>query len=246
MLCQLTLDRTGPTPLYLQLARFFEELIARGELVPGERIDTEVVIAQTLGLSRPTVARAINELVDKGLLLRRRGFGTEVSNAVEHREVELTSLFEDLVRNGRKPRTQVLAIECDVRNPKAALLLGLDSDCPLVHLKRLRLAENQPIAVMDNWLPMSFADLTQAQLTEDGLYGVLRARGSGPAMARQQIGAKAAGVEEARLLQVRRGTPLMTMMSRAYDASGAVVECGRHVYRADVYSIEVMVQSDRT
>lgn len=242
----LVLDRTSSIPVYLQIADHFEGMIANGTLNPGERIDTEVVLAQRLGLSRPTVARAINELVDKGLLLRRRGFGTEVSNSVDHRRVELTSLYEDLVRNGRHPRTEVLTIERQVRNPKAAVLLGLDPEAPVVHLKRLRLAADQPIAVMDNWLPQRFADISEADLTADGLYGVLRRRGAGPELARQQIGAKAAGVQEATLLQVRRGTPLMTMASRAYDAADSVVECGSHVYRADVYSIEVLVQAGRS
>ncbi len=238
----IVIDRDNPTPLYAQIAAQLRAQIDTGALKPGDRIDNEEVLAARLALSRPTIARAINELVAQGLVVRRRGFGTEVTNSVQHRRLELTSLYEDLVRNGRRPSTQVLAIE-QVLDGRAAILLGLSPVTPLVHLRRLRSAEAVPIALMENWLPGGFADLTQAELVADGLYGVLRARGAGPAAARQQLGAKAAGAMEARLLQVRRGTPLMTMASLAYDVDGVPVECGTHVYRADIYSIEVLVHS---
>jgi DNA-binding GntR family transcriptional regulator len=239
---QVVIDRTSELPLYLQIAQQLRAQIEGGALLPGDRIDNEEALAQRLTLSRPTVARAINQLVDSGLLVRRRGFGTEVSASVQHRRTELTSLYEDLVRNARQPSTRVLSIERGVRNARAADLLGQPAATALVQVRRLRLAAQTPVAVMENFLPADFADLTESELSADGLYAVLRARGRGPAAARQRIGAKAAGSAEAELLQVRRGTPLMTMDSLGYDEAEIPVECGSHVYRADVYSIEVLVR----
>lgn len=67
------LDRSSPVPLYFQLAQTIENAIIGGELAPGDRFENELALAKRLNLSRPTTRRAIQELVDKGLLVRKRG-----------------------------------------------------------------------------------------------------------------------------------------------------------------------------
>src|SRR3712207_5723926 len=99
------IDRSSPTPLYFQLARAIEGAITGGSLPAGSRLENELVLAQQYGLSRPTVRRAVQELVDKGLLVRKRGVGTQVIQPHVRRSVELTSLYEDLVRSGGAPTT---------------------------------------------------------------------------------------------------------------------------------------------
>ncbi len=244
MRTEVSIDRGSRVPLYQQLAAQLRRLIETGALQPGERIDNEARLAERLDLSRPTVARAMRELVGTGLLVRRRGFGTEVASTVVHQRTELTSLFEDLARNQRQPSTVVLSLRRGVVDSAAAALLGLPAGSGLVHLRRMRLAASTPVALMENWLPATFSELTEAELTADGLYGVLRSRGRGPESARQRIGAKAAATAEATLLRVRRGSPLLTMNSIGYDAAGSAVECGIHVYRPDVYAIQVLVRTE--
>src|SRR5215218_9719812 len=102
------LDRSSPVPLYYQLAQAIEAAIRDGELAPGDRFENELALAQRLALSRPTTRRAIQELVEKGLLVRKRGVGTQVVQQPVHRRVELTSLFDDLARAGQEPTTQLL------------------------------------------------------------------------------------------------------------------------------------------
>ena len=74
----MDLDRSGPIPLYFQVAQKIEKAIMDGDLAAGSRLENEVSLGDRLGLSRPTVRRAIQDLVDKGLLVRRRGIGTQV------------------------------------------------------------------------------------------------------------------------------------------------------------------------
>ena len=102
------LDRSSPVPLYFQLAQAIEGAILGGELAPGDRFENELALAKRLNLSRPTTRRAIQELVDKGLLVRKRGVGTQVVQSPVHRPVELTSLFDDLARAGQAPTTKLL------------------------------------------------------------------------------------------------------------------------------------------
>ena len=95
------IDRETPVPLYHQLAEQLSASIASGVLQPGDPFENEVAMAERLRLSRPTVRRAIQELVDQGMLVRRRGLGTTVADRKVHRQAELSSLFDDLRREGR-------------------------------------------------------------------------------------------------------------------------------------------------
>ena len=106
---------------------------------------------------------------------------------------------------------------------------------------RVRYAGDTPLAVLRNWLPPQFADLTREQLQADGLYALLRARGVRPAVARQTIGARNAKGEDRRLLRLTKAEPLLTMSRSAYDAAGEPVEFGDHCYRAEHYALEVTV-----
>jgi DNA-binding GntR family transcriptional regulator len=237
----IQIDRASPVPLYHQLAEQLTAAISDGTLRPGDPFENEVALSDRLGLSRPTVRRAIAELVGQGLLVRRRGIGTTVANQMVHRRAELTSLWEDLQREGRKPRTDVLSLRTDAIDERAADALGLPVDTPLVALVRLRYAGDVPLAIMRNWLPPALDDLTTAQLEADGLYSVLRSRGIRPVVARQRIGARNPTASERRTLHMSRSEPLVTMTRRAYDADGQPVEFGDHCYRADQYSVDVMV-----
>ena len=185
--------------------------------------------------------RAIAELVTQGLLVRRRGVGTTVAKQMVHRRAELTSLYEDLAREGRHPRTEVLSLDTDTQDERAATMLGLPPHTPLVAMVRVRYAGDTPLAVLRNWLPPQLADLTREQLQADGLYALLRARGVRPAVARQTIGARNARGEDRRLLRLTKAEPLLTMTRSAYDAAGEPVEFGDHCYRAEHYALEVTV-----
>lgn len=237
----IQIDRTSPVPLYHQLAEQLTAAISDGVLRPGDAFENELAMSDRLSLSRPTVRRAISELVNKGLLVRRRGIGTTVANQMVHRRAELTSLYDDLIREGRTPRTEVLSLVCVAQDDRAAEALSLPTGTPLVSIVRLRYAGDQPLAILRNWLPPAMNDLTTELLETDGLYAVLRARGIRPTVARQRIGARNATAEERRILHMSKAEPLVTMTRSAYDADGSPVEFGDHCYRADQYSVDVIV-----
>lgn len=237
----LDIDRSSPVPLYFQLAEQLTAAIDSGALLPGDSLENELSLAERLKLSRPTVRRAIAELVSQGQLTRRRGIGTTVANPVVHRRDELTSLYDDLRRSGRKPQTKVLTLDDAALDEEAATALGLPADTPLVLIERIRLADNEPLAILRNWLPPAYADITEAQLRHDGLYDLLKHRGVRPVVAQQTIGARGATTAERRLLELPRNQPLLTMTRRAYDAEGTAVEFGDHCYRADQYAFDITV-----
>jgi GntR family transcriptional regulator len=236
----LRIDRSSPVPLYHQLAEQLGAAIASGQLQPGDAFENEVALGERLGLSRPTVRRAIQELVSQGLLLRRRGLGTTVATRKVHRRAELTSLYDDLDRAGARPRTTVLGHEV-VQDEVVAAALDLPADTELLSIVRLRWSGDAPLAVLRNWLPPHLADIGRDELEKRGLYEILRDRAVRPVVAHQSIGARPATATERRQLRIRGNEPVLTMTRSAFDAFGKPVEYGDHCYRAASYSIEVMV-----
>lgn len=235
----LLTERAGPIPLYYQLATALEHAITSGQLPPGSRLENEIPLSVRLGLSRPTVRRAIQDLVDKGLLVRRRGIGTQVVHGAVSRRIELTSLFDDLDRTGKTPATRVLTCEQIEAGGHVAEALGVSDSDSVLHVRRLRSADSVPIAVLENYLPPALIDITAGELESKGLYEILRSRGVTMRVARQRIGARRATPAESRLLDLGRGAPVLSMDRTAYDAGGRAVEFGRHCYRPDLYSFEM-------
>ncbi|CDO33020.1 GntR family transcriptional regulator [Mycolicibacterium porcinum] len=228
------LDRSSPVPLYFQVAQVFEKAILDGQLKPGDRFENELALASRLNLSRPTTRRAIQELVDKGLLVRKRGVGTQVVQTPVHRPVELTSLYDDLARAGQEPATKVLEYSIGPASDEVAGWLNLPQGSEVATMRRLRMSNGQPLAVMTNYLPAALAP-DEEQLEQSGLYRSLRSRGVHIRLARQRIGARAASRDEARLLEEKPKAPLLVMERTAFDDSGRIVEYGSHVYRASRY-----------
>lgn len=235
----MDLDRSGPMPLYFQVSSRIEAAITSGALPAGSRLENEVALGERLGLSRPTIRRAIQELVDKGLLVRRRGIGTQVVHGPVSRKVELTSLFDDLKSGEQHPSTRVLVHDLIPADSRIADDLGIEIGDPVTHIRRLRLADGVPVALLENFLPVAVADLSADDFEAFGLYQLLRGRGVTMRVAKQRIGARASRDDEATLLEIDEGGAVLTMSRTAYDASGRAVEIGHHCYRPDLYSFSM-------
>jgi DNA-binding GntR family transcriptional regulator len=235
----IRVDRNSPVPLYFQVAQHLEQLIESGELPMGTRLENEIDLADQLGLSRQTMRRAIEYLVGRGLLLRKRGIGTQVVQAKVTREVELTSLYDDLAKTGRDPSTTVVSFSTEPAPDALAAALGLAAGTPVYVFERLRFAGAEPLALMRNHVPEHLMRLSAADLEAQGLYNLFRTNGISMRIARQSIGARAATAAEARALGERKGASLLTMERSAYDEQGRAVEHGHHVYRASRYSFDL-------
>ncbi len=235
---EFEVDRSSPVPLYYQLAQQLESAIEHGRLAPGSLLGNEIDLAGRLGLSRPTVRQAIQSLVDKGLLVRRRGVGTQVVHSQVRRPLELSSLFDDLQAAGQSPATRVLRNETEPASARVAAALGVAEGSEVVVLQRLRLTHGEPMAHLCNYLPTGLLPLDDARLEATGLYRMMRSAGITLHSARQSVGARCATEEEAVLLAEESGAALLTMSRTTYDDTGRAVEYGTHIYRASRYAFE--------
>jgi len=128
------------------------------------------------------VRAAFGYLVDKGLVLRRRGQGTIVTKGKVSRSVKLTSLFDDLAKSGKSPTTKVLHNESDEASDLVKSALGLADNQLVIYLERLRFGEGEPIALMHNFLPITLVTMSNEMLEEHGFYrrSACQRRLSGP------------------------------------------------------------------
>ncbi|AQU70689.1 GntR family transcriptional regulator [Streptomyces niveus] len=239
------MDRTSPVPLYFQLSQQLEAAIEQGGLAPGSLLGNEIELAGRLGLSRPTVRQAIQSLVDKGLLVRRRGVGTQVLHSQVRRPLELSSLYDDLEAAGQRPATRVLRNTVEPATAQVAAALGVAEGEDVRLVERLRYAHDEPMARLRNHLPLQLLDCDTARLESTGLYRMMRAVGITLHSARQSVGARAADAGEARLLDEATGAPLLTMERTTFDDTGRAVEFGVHIYRASryVFEFQLLVRS---
>ena len=233
-----SVDRNSPIPLYFQVAQLLQHGIESGEIPNGTHFENEVQLAERLGLSRPTMRRAMEHLVDRGLIVRRRGIGTRVVQPKVRRPMELTSLYDDLARSGQAPATKVLEIETFEPDVDLAERLTSGPGEPALRIVRLRSAGATPIAKMTNYRPESVGTFDAEDLEHHGLYELMRGRGIQLHSATQTVGARNASAAESRLLDEPRGAALLTMERVSYDDHGQVVEYGSHIYAASRYSFE--------
>lgn len=237
----VVVDRASPVPLYHQLAEQWAGAIRSGTLKPGDPFENELALVARLRLSRPTIRKAMDELVHQGLLVRRRGVGTHVASQVTHRPPTLASLFEDLQSSGHQPRTEVLRLQASRPNARVARAMGLDETTPLVYLERLRYADGFPLVLLRSWLPPRHADLTAQECTARGLRQILTERGDVITVAHQRAQARVARTRERRLLDLTRSGAVLDVVWQGFDAQGSTVEYGEHTYRGDVWVLDDVI-----
>lgn len=233
-------DEAGAGPLYLQLQRRIGDAMAAGRLAPGDSLPAERDMAQMTGLSRVTVRKAVQALVEGGLLVQRRGSGTLVAPKVERLEQALsllTSFTEDMARRGRSVESVWLSRVITVPSPEEMMALGLGSGEQVARLERVRRSDGVPLAI--ERASLSASTLPDPASVQTSLYAELEFRGLRPVRAVQRISASSLGPRDAELLGVPTGAAGLRIERIGYLPSGRVVEFTRSLYRGDTYDFAV-------
>ncbi len=234
----IDLDHNSPIPLYHQISEPIKELILNGTIPAGAKLEDELSMASRLGVSRPTARRALQTLVDLRLVVRKRAVGTIVAPKEIHRQVKLSSLYDDLKESGQKPTTQVISYTEVPADEDVARDLHLNKGQSVIKVVRLRLANNEPLAIMTNHLPVDTTP-SEKELRSGGLYETMHKHGHEVFSAQQTISARKASLEEAETLQEPRGAAILNMRRISYNQSGRPIELGDHVYRASRYKFTI-------
>jgi GntR family transcriptional regulator len=239
----LSIDRDSPIPYYIQVRDVLRTRIQDGRWQTGDRLPGEVELCGMFDVSRTVIRQALNDLVYKGLLVRRKGKGTFVAGPKIRESLiqKLTGFYQDMVEQGYTPVTQVLKQAQVPASPRVAAYLSIAPGTATIEIERLRFVHDEPIQLTTTYLPYDLCrDLLHQDLSNQSLYffleqhcGLMIARGH------RSVEAVPAGAYEARLLQVKKGAPLIKLDSVSFLSNGTPVEYYHAVHRGDRTRFEV-------
>jgi len=226
----------GTGPLYVKLRQSLEKAIRAGTLQQGEALPAERDIADYASISRVTVRKAVDELVQDGLLVRRHGSGTFVAKPVSKVEQplsRLTSFTEDMARRGLTTRSEWLERGLFAPSPDEMMMLGLGPGALVARFSRLRLGDDNPLAIERASVLAEY--LPDPNVVTTSLYAALERRNARPVRAIQRISACNIKAQDAELLGVSEGAAGLSIQRISYLPTGKVVELTRSLYRGDAY-----------
>lgn len=243
---RISLDGTAGVPLYVQIRERLRAEVA--EMKPGTAIPVEAELEKRFRTSRITVRRAVEELVDEGLLLRQQGRGTFVQKPkLTHELASITSWTEQLRQRGIEPRTKGLEVAIEEPRRSVAEALSLARGERVVRIRRVRLAGKEPLSLMTNFVPERLVpSFGAAMLENESLYEVLERRYHlVPALAEDTVGARGASKEEAAALKIPVDTPVVSVRRVALLEDGTPLELALVASRGDRYEYRVAVRGRR-
>lgn len=240
MLWKEPLEKVSPIPLYYQIWDRLRGDIKAGHIKPGEPLPSEELLAKTYGVSRLTVRQAIASLVEEGLVYRKRGKGSFVTELrIEQKLSHLTSFTEEMAQRGLTASAQVLSAATVKAEPQIAEKLklverGVDS---LFQINRLRYADGKEVAFEEVYIPGDlYPDLLREDLT-DSINALLEKQGISMDFAEQVIAAGLPGRIVASHLKITPNTPVLKM-SRVYlQRDGLAIQYVNSIFRADRYQL---------
>jgi GntR family transcriptional regulator len=227
-------------PRYYEIEQALRARIA--DLKPDAPLPSDAMLCEEFGVSRMTARNAVQRLVQEGIVYRVPGRGTFVAEPPVHRQAgNLLSFTEEMRRRGRSPSSRVLAREVREPRPSEASRLQLSPDESVIALRRLRLADDEPVAIEEAVFAAArvAALLESADLEHQSLHDTLVHGGHVPTMGRARLGAEAAGPDDAGLLGVPEGSPLLVEKRVIHDQDGRPLELCESRYAGDRYGLDV-------
>ncbi|WP_417374437.1 GntR family transcriptional regulator [Glutamicibacter protophormiae] len=228
---------------YEQVADSIRASIA-DSLAPHDALASERELMAIHGVSRMTVRKAISVLVDEGRVYNVHGSGTYVgSTDIFSKTPKLTSFTEDMISRGSIPSSRVLDLARVEAPDQVAAALGLTPHSEVTLIRRLRLADNTPIALEEVYLPSTVLDIESLDFGAS-LYEQLRLAGHDVFRAEQEIEAITLTPDDSRLLEVAENSAALSVTRVSSSRRGQLIEFARTIYRADRYTFQLAVTRD--
>lgn len=223
---------------YQQVRDYLRAVAAESQ--PGDPVPSERALSDRFGVSRMTVRQAVDTLALEGLLVRVQGSGTYVAPPKVDQQVRLASFTEEMSRRGMSAGSRVLAAERTVADAAVAEALGLPTGDPVLRLRRLRLADDEPMAVEEAWFHAHLVPGLLEPEPPTSVYDELGRRGLLPDWGEDTIDAGEADDDEAAHLTIGRGKPVLRITRRSF-VGDLIIEFTRSAYRPDRYTLWVPV-----
>ncbi|WP_440894722.1 GntR family transcriptional regulator [Amphibacillus sp. Q70] len=231
------IDKQSPIPIYYQLEEMIKKKIQSEELMPGEAIPSEREYAETYGISRMTVRQAINNMVTEGLLYRQKGRGTFIAEQkIEQDLTKLTSFSEDMRNRELNPSSKLISIDQMACSVKIAEALAINAGACVYQIKRLRLADEEPIALETIYTPKNLVgDMDETDFNQSFYTFLEENRQLKIHHGHQSIEASTANKDEIKYLKIKKNDPILLMYRTSYLINQTPIEFVKSSYRADKY-----------
>lgn len=233
-----SLDKSSFVPIYAQIEAHLLEMIRSGRLQPGDLLPSEEELSRIYGISRMTARQALLALKNKGFASRQKGKGTFVTQPKMEKDIAHLSGFSAEMRTlGLKPSSRVLTSETIPASEEVAARLAIKPNDRIFHLRRLRLADNAPLAIEEICLPSArFPGIQKIDFSRHSLYQTIHEEyGVRFGIADEILEARAAGRHEAELLEVPPRSSLLVISRVLWSVEGEPIETASSCYRGDRY-----------
>ena len=237
---------TNFVPRYYQVYGLIQQRLREGEWPPDRAMPTEQDFAESFGVSRVTVRKALNMLEEERLIVRQQGRGTfALSPPRRLGPANFSGLIENVVEFEQNTSVRILSFE-NVELPETlAPLLARDPGIPVLKIVRVRTDSRSPFSYTTCYVPEPESGLiTRESLGNRTVVSALAAAGVSLLAAEQRLSATAASVEIARLLKVEVGAPLISMTRIVNNDAGRPIEVLQALYRPDRYEYRVNLSRD--
>lgn len=235
---QHQLERVNGVAIYRQIAESIRLQINSDKLTAGDQLPAEDVLAAKYGVARMTVRQALNELAGDGVLVRKHGLGTFVSNPKIHRRAtRMTGFHEDMLESGLKPHSVLLAGRIEDASPALQKRLGLSGPEPMVFIHRVRMSDQEPAAITASYFRADLcAGLLEMDMEANSLYALIEQGLHLPlGWVEQRVEAIQASKDAARHLNLKRGTPILKVDRLTCLKDGRLIGVSESLYRSDRY-----------
>ncbi len=224
---------------YREIERYLRGLV--DEAKPGDPLPSEAELCERFSVSRMTVRQALQELTNDGLVDRRRGQGTFVSQRPVHRRPGVfLSFSEEMARRGAMATSRLLDASVTHARPVESVDLSLGDAAEVVRVVRVRLADGTPVALEDAALLPELAGVLDEDLATGSLHDALQRRGVVATRAVGTITARMARASETDLLDLPPQAALLVELRILFDQRGRAFERTETRYVADRYVIDVV------
>ena len=237
------IDHESYIPYYIQVRDVLHARIQDGSWKPGDRLPNETELCEMFRVSRTVIRQALDDLVHKGLVIRRKGKGSFIAepNIREGLFQKLTDFGQDMLEQGYVLVTQVLRQEAVPASPEVAAYLHVEADTQVIQIEQLRFVQDVPIQLVTTYIPYSLCPaLLVEDLSKQSLYAFLeQCCGLVIEHGHRRVEAVPANEDEARLLQVKEGSPLISLNGVSFLRDGTPVEYYHALHRGDRTRFEV-------
>ena len=240
------ISKDNPVPIYYQIKEILLEMIENEELKCGDTIPTEREICEFQSVSRMTVNKAVLELVNQGILYREQGKGTFVSKPKEKKELKyLKSFTEEMREKGLDSNVKILSFEVKQATKQVKTMLDMtEEDNKVIEIKRLRISDNEPVAIETAYIPRNLCpDMTKKMIEGKSLYDIFRDKYKYyPNRAKQTIEPIMLNEYERTLLNQPSTSLALLFKRNTYTKDGIHIEYTNAIYRSDKYKYEVTLE----